>query len=168
MTRYRADFLRLLLCSLTACRVLLPQETPAVLCKNVVGVLVNQFKFQTPLAKTPRVELRQCGENVVEALQIAAWESNASSPSLVIDTTDFTVVQTAARQNIYVIETTGGPRDRIYVILYESGKPKLQLQRVTRGTAKITMTRDLLEMEIPDIYTGDAPPRTESYRYALR
>src|SRR5438270_9521538 len=107
------------LCMFLGVAALACQEPSQVVCGNVVGILVNQLSFGTPLSETARVELRQCGENVTEELQIVAWEANAVKPSLVIDTTDFTVVQTAGRQNIYVIETTGGPRDRIYVILYQ-------------------------------------------------
>jgi hypothetical protein len=146
---------------------LLGQTASPQLCASTVVILVNQFTFQRSLLETARVELRRCGESVSENLQIVAWETGASKPTLIVDTTDFTVVQTAARQNIYVIETTGGPRDRVFVVLYEQGKPVLKLQRVTRGTARITLSRDNLELVIPDIYNGDAPPRTETYRYAL-
>jgi len=146
--------------------ILLGQGKEVALCPTVVGIIVNQFTFQVALSETPRVEIRRCGEN--ETLQIAAWQANAPEPSLLVDTTDFTVVQTAARQNVYVIETTGGPRDRIYVVLYQNGKPTLKLQRVTRGTAKITMTRDSLDLVIPDIYAGDAQARTETYHYDLQ
>lgn len=159
--------LRLLGWLLITAPMLLGEIGPATLCSTVVGRLVNQLTFKIPIDETARVELRRCAETESGALQIAAWEAKASKPSLVIDTTDFTIVQTASRQNIYVIETTGGPRDRIYVVLYEKGKPTLKLQRVTRGTATITMTRDSLELVIPDIYAGDLPPRTEKYRYPL-
>lgn len=150
-----------------SCRALGGESASSVICSSIVSILVNQLTFQRPLAETARVELRRCGETVSENLQIVAWEAGASKPTLVVDTTDFAVVQTAARQNIYVIETTGGPRDRVFVVLYEQGKPTLRLQRVTRGTARITLFRNSLELVIPDIYNGDAPPRTETYRYAL-
>jgi hypothetical protein len=158
--------LRAILVSLPLASMLLGQGTQPTLCPTLVGIFVNQFRFQVALSATARVELRRCSEN--EALQIAAWQARATEPSLVINTTDFTVVQMAARQNAYVIETTGGPRDRIYVVLYENGKPTLKLQRITRGTAKITMARDSLDVVIPDIYAGDEPARTETYHYDLR
>ncbi len=159
--------LRLFGCLLILVPMTWGETAPATLCKTVVGRLVNQLTFKIPISETARVELRRCAEMGSGTLQIAAWEARASIPSLVIDTTDFTIVQTASRQNVYVIETTGGPRDRVYVVLYENGKPTLKLQKVTRGSATITMAQDALELVIPDIYAGDSPPRTENYRYPL-
>lgn len=144
------------------------QTIQPALCNSVVARLVNQLVIEVPLEATPRVEVRRCADDGTDALQIAAWEAKAAKPSLVINTTDFTIVQMAARQNLYLIETTGGPRDRIYVILFENGKPVLKLQRVTKGTAQITMLRDSIDVVIPDIYAGDLLPRTETHRYQLQ
>lgn len=141
------------------------EEVP---CSTVVGTLVTQLVFRTPLSGIPRVELRQCAPGTSENIQIVAWEPNRKIPSLVIDTSDFSVVQTAARGNFYLIETTGGPRNRVFVIVYEAGKPTLKLKRVTRGTAKISMTNDAVTVVVPDIYAGDAEPRTETHRFPLK
>jgi hypothetical protein len=168
MSLWVAGSFRVALSFLVFGSILRSQAEPASLCPAIVGILVNQFVFHVPLSATARVELHRCEENVSGTLQIAAWSAKAVEPSLVIDTTDFTVVQTAARQNVYVIETTGGPRDRVYVVMYENGKPVLKLQRTTKGTAKITIARDSLDLIIPDIYAGDAPPRTEMYHYDLQ
>jgi hypothetical protein len=89
-------------------------------------------------------------------------------PSLIIDTADFGVKQAVVRKNVYLIETTGGPRDRVYVIAYEKAKPVLKLMRVTRGTARVTITNDAISLVIPDIYNGDAEPRTEVHEFSLR
>jgi hypothetical protein len=154
----------LALLALSACA----QTTQPALCSSVVARLVNQLIIQVPVDTTARVEVRRCIEDGTDSLQIVAWEAKAARPSLLIDTTDFTIVQMAARQNLYLIETTGGPRDRIYVVLFENGKPTLRLQKVTKGTAQITMLRDSLDLVIPDIYAGDLPPRTEKYHYQLQ
>ena len=84
------------------------QSSQPPLCDSIIVRLVNQLVFQVPIDDTARVEVRRCGEKGSEVLQIAAWEARTPKPSLIIDTTDFTVVQTAARQNLYIIETTGG------------------------------------------------------------
>jgi len=133
----------------------------------MVGLLVTELVYETPLRALPRVEIRQC-ETPSGTLQLLAWEPRATSPTLVIDTTDLTIVQSVARGNTYVIETTGGPRDRVYVIQYEDGRPKLRLMRVTKGTATITVGQDSIQLVISGIYAGDAKPLTETYRYALR
>ena len=144
------------------------QSTQPALCRSVIARLVNQLVVEVSIDDTARVEVRRCEGDGTYALQIAGWEARAAKPSLLINTTDFTIVQTAARQNLYLIETTGGPRDRVYVIVFENGKPILKLQRVTRGTARITMQRDSLDLVVPDIYAGDLPPRTETYHYRLQ
>jgi hypothetical protein len=144
------------------------QTTQPALCSSLVARLVNQLIIQVPVDDMARVEVRRCVADGTDALQLVALEGRSSKPSLVINTTDFTVVQVVARQNLYLIETTGGPRDRIFVVLYENGKPTLKLQKVTKGTAQITMSRDALDLVIPDIYAGDLPPRTETYHYDLQ
>jgi hypothetical protein len=149
------------------CNVLFGQTKSEEPCERTVGLLVTQFSFGTPLHRLPRVELRQCGEGS-ETLQIVAWDAGGATPSLVIDTTDFTVVQCAARGNVFIIETTGGPRDRVYAIVFTRGKPQLKLMRVTRGTAKITVNEDNIELVISGIYAGDAPERSETHRFELK
>ena len=142
-------------------------KRPLAPCPTVVGLLVTQFVYRTPISQLQRVEIRQCDAGS-ETLQIVAWESRESTASLVIDTTDFTVVQTAARQSVYVIETTGGPRDQIYVIAYKDGKPRLALQRVTKGTATIKVDSVSIELLISGIYAGDAEPRQERHLFELK
>ena len=137
-------------------------------CPKLVGLLVPESVFGTSTSNFSRIELRQCDPARSESIQIVAWEKDNNSPALVIDTTDFVVVQTVARGNVYLIETTGGPRDRVYVIAYEKGKPLLKLMRVTRGTARVTITNEWLEVVIPEIYAGDEPPRTETHRFSVR
>lgn len=142
-----------------------PSRTSAP-CPKVVGLLVTRFVYGTPVSKLPRVEIRQCGDGS-EALQIVAWEAQARRPSLVVDTTDFTVVQMAARGSSYVIETTGGSRNRIFVITYNRGKPLLAVRRITKGTATLKLDSVSLEIVIDGIYAGDAEPRKETHVFKL-
>lgn len=154
---------RFLSATLLAAELVVPQQKE--LCPTVAGLLVTQFVFNTPVSNLPRVEIRQCGSE--EALQIVAWEAKATKPALIIDTTDFTVVQSIARKNLYVIETTGGARDRVYVINFEKGKPRLVLRRITKGTAAVTVNEKYCEIVISGIYAGDAEPRTERHKFDL-
>jgi hypothetical protein len=137
-----------------------------VACRDIVGTLITQFVFQKPASSLARVEIRQCQPS--ENLQIVAWETDGKSPALVVDTTDFTIVQAAARRNVFVIETTGGSRDRVYVIVYQNGKPKVELMQVTRGSSKIELQPEFVETTIFGIYAGDAPPRTVTRRFELK
>jgi hypothetical protein len=141
-----------------------PTSNPAP-CPTVVTMLVPQFKLGTPITGLPRVELRQCGAE--EILQIVAWKEKSDVPSLIVDTTDFTTVQVAARDNVFLIETTGGPRDIVFVIVYKSGNPALALKSVTKGTATVKITQTDFEILISGIYAGDLPPRTESHIFKL-
>jgi hypothetical protein len=86
---------------------------------------------------------------------------------LIVDTTDFTTVQVAARDNVFLIETTGGPRDIVFVIVYKSGNPTLALKSVTKGTATVKVTQTDFEILVSGIYAGDLPPRTESHIFKL-
>ena len=141
------------------------QNIQAAPCPTVVTLLVTQFIFNVPIAELPRLEVRQCGSE--EELQIVAWKNKAKMPSLVIDTYDHTVVQAVARANIFVIETTGGPRDLVYVIVYRGGEPTLALKSVTKGTANVSIGETQLNLVISGIFSGDANPRTETYSFKL-
>ena len=128
-------------------------------------MLVTQLISDVQVKELPRVEVRQCGTEQV--LQIVAWKEKSDVPSLVADTTDFTIVQSAARDNVFMIETSGGPRDIVWVVLYTNGIPPLELKRVIKGTAAVTINESLFTLVISGIYAGDAPPRTETHSYKL-
>jgi hypothetical protein len=123
-------------------------------CPEVVGVMVPQFIMNVPNSRLERVELRKCGPGRTEDLQIIAWERNSLHPTLVVDTTDFTVVQYVMSGRVFVIETTGGPRDRVFVILYEHGKPSLVLQRVTKARAEILSDGKTVRVSVLNSGTG--------------
>jgi hypothetical protein len=143
-------------------------QDPSAPCGTIAGVLVTDFVFRTPVLQLPRVEIRQCGPETAGSIQIVAWTSGKSAaPALVVDTGDFGVVQTVARANVFVVETGGATRDRVFIIVYEGGQPKVAMQRTTRGTASVRVDRTSLDVEIAGIYAGDAPPRLEKRRFKL-
>lgn len=145
--------------------LLASQESQSLRCATVITTLVTQLVASKPLTQLPRVEIRSCGPE--EVLQLWAWEANAARPSLVVDTTDFTLVQTAARDNVYVVETTGGPRNRVFVIVYRDRKPTLALQRVTKGTAEVYLGPRYVDVTVVGIWAGDVGERSEFHRFWL-
>lgn len=121
------------------------------LCTEAVGILIPQFVFNRPPLKMERVEVRQCAPHVGETLQLVAWGRDPDAdPQLVIDTSDFTIVQMLMVGHTFVIETTGGPRDQVYVIRYERGLATLVLHKVTRGRASISTEQGRLRLGIAD------------------
>jgi len=129
---------------------LLPGQTiaPKGLCSEVVTLLVPQLVFKVPTSTLERVEVRKCLPGVSDSLQIAAWERDSVKPSLVIVTDDFTIVQAAMIGRVFLIETTGGPRDLIYLIVYESGKPRLALKAVSKDRAQIISAGDKIAIKV--------------------
>jgi hypothetical protein len=134
-------------------------------CPVVGTMLVTQFISNMATDHLPRVEVRRCGSE--EALQIVAWKENAELPSLIVNTTDFTIVQAVARENVFLIETTGGPRDIVWVIVYEKGDPKLALKRVTKGTAIVKTNDAQMDVVISGIWKGDGKSQSESHSFRL-
>ena len=132
----------------------LPPATPERPCREVVSLFVPQFISGVPTTELERVEVRKCDAKTSERLQLVAWERKKQAPSLVVDTSDFTVTQVAMLGHVFVIETTGGPRDQVYVILYEAGRPKLAVQRVTKSRAQITTDEKSIRIKIPNTWSG--------------
>jgi hypothetical protein len=123
--------------------------------------MVPQFVMNVPTSELRRVELRKCGPGISESLQIVAWEQKTDAPGLVIDTMDFTVVQAVMCGRVFVIETTGGSRDLVYVIVYTAEGPKLALERVTKARAEITSDGKSIRLNVPDTGTG----KTETFSF---
>jgi hypothetical protein len=134
-------------------------------CTTVDTMLVTQFIANTATDKLPRVEARRCG--IEEKLYIVGWREDEAIPALVIDTTDFVIVQAVARGNVFLLETTGGSRDIIWVVVFKKGTPKLELKRVTKGTAKVTLDETHMHIIISGIWAGDEEPITERYDFSL-
>jgi hypothetical protein len=149
-------------CSLQA---LSQQDIDNSPCPTISTILITQFKFGSSITELPRVELRQCGAE--QSLQIVAWKEKEKAPSLIIDTTDFTVVQVAARSNAFLIETTGGSRDFVFVIIYKNGSPTLALKSVTKDTATVEIHKASIDISVSGIYAGDREPRAERFSYKL-
>jgi hypothetical protein len=144
-----------------------PVSAAERLCDTVVGLLATVFVGGVPNSQLARVEMRQCSPELSATIQLAAWRSGDVTPALVVDTSDFGIVQAAARKNVFIVETSGGPRDQVFVIVYNRGEPKLALRRVTKGTALINISASAVDLIIEGIYAGDLPPRTESQHFAL-
>jgi len=136
-------------------------------CDTVVGLLATEFIYKEPNSRLARVDIRQCSPEGSSTIQLAAWREGELRPALIVNTDDFGVVQVAARANVFIIETSGGTRDQVFVIQYVRGEPKLILRRTTKGTARITITGRAVDLVIEGIFAGDEPPRTEVQHYTL-
>lgn len=134
-------------------------------CPQLASLLVTQLAYGRPVSSLERVEARVCGPG--EQIRITAWKGGESMPALAADTTDFTIVQVAAKKNVFVIETTGGPRNQVFVIVYEGGTPKLKKRLVTRGYTAIETGEHKMRVRAAGIYAGDAPPRTEEHEFVF-
>lgn len=132
-------------------------RTDRAVCSDIVTTLLPQRVFKTPTNRLLRVEIRSCMPGETENLQFVAWENGAVKPSLVLTTPDETIVQLAMSGGVFVIETTGGAHDTLFVIVYEggnsfrTGKPKLALQAVTTGRVVITASPDKVLIDYPDL-----------------
>lgn len=136
-------------------------------CSEVVGLLATDFQSGAKSSEGPRIEVRQCSAETGAHLQILAWQGRGSRPTLMLDTNSFGVVQAAAKSNIFLVETGGATRNTVFVIEYKGGEPKLVVKRVTRGTAKIAIEGNSFEVTIGEIFDGDSPPRSETYRFVV-
>jgi len=96
-------------------------RTDRGVCDEIVTTLVPQRVFKIPTKRLLRVEIRSCMPGLTENLQFVAWENGATKPSLVLTTSDETIVQLVMSGGVFVIETTGGSHSDVFVILYDGG-----------------------------------------------
>jgi hypothetical protein len=116
----------------------------------------------------PRVEVRRCFPSSDGNLQIVAFKANDNQPSLVFDTSDFFIQQIVSRDNVALIETGGGMRDQVFVIVFKRGVPAIELQQVTKGTAQVSIDSKTMNINISGIYAGDLPDRSINRMFLLK
>ena len=131
---------------------LIPQiafsKQPPALCPTIVTALAPQLIFDVPTEKLRRVELRTCAAG--GDIQVVAWQDKADGPTLVLDSERTTVVQLVMSHNVFLLQTAGGTADRIQVIIYEDGVPRIGFDRFTRNEPEIRLTTHRLHMDLPD------------------
>lgn len=132
-------------------------RTDVAACPEVITNLIPQRVFKKPTRLLRRVEIRSCLPGETENLQFVAWENNAMKPSLVVTTSDETIVQLVMSGDVFVIETTGGSHDSVFVIQYggaesfRHGKPRLALDAVTKGHVVIKTDPYKVTIDYPDL-----------------
>lgn len=136
-------------------------------CPELASRLITQLVYQRPVNSLERVEARVCGAALGRQVQIMAWKDKEAIPALIVDTSDFTIVQVAAKNNVFVIETTGGPRNQVFVVVYEGGTPKLKKRLVTRGYTAIATDEQKMRVRVVGVFAGDAAPRTEEHEFVF-
>jgi hypothetical protein len=111
-------------------------------------ILTTLFPLPVTTAEgAARIEIRQCPDSGY-ALQYVGWRSNATSPSLIIGTVDQGLTQMAQTGNAFVFQSGGGASERVYVIVFENGEPKLVAQEVTRDYAEIDLDYYRLRVKV--------------------
>ena len=140
-------------------------DTPAD-CSELVGLLLPDADYDVVASKQPRVELYRCSQNNGANIRIVAWEAGARKASLTVDSYQLAVVQTAARHNIFVVETGGGSRNEVVIIVFRAGRPQLVAQQRTKGTAELRVSESAFDVKIVGIWAGDAPERVKEYHFS--
>jgi hypothetical protein len=113
---------------------------PPKLCEEVVTTLYPEWHSKLPRQKLARIEVRNCRVEDWGFLQIAAWNSDASEPSLVVDTKRSTIERLVMAGNVFVLETAGASSNVVQVVVYQSGRPQLVFSDATRGEVHIETT----------------------------
>jgi hypothetical protein len=140
------------------------EREPKVPCAELVSSVVLQFVGDAPYADLARIEIRRCDRAFSGTLQIVGWERKATQPAFTVETTDFTLVQFAMLGSVTLIETAGGTVDRVYIVVYQSGKLRVQVQRTTKDRARLTSNDTEIRVFVPNTWTG----KTESFAYPNR
>lgn len=126
-------------------------------CPEIIASLVPQRVFKTPTKALERVEIRSCGPGWTENLQFVAWENGSKTPSLVVTTSDETIVQLVMSGGVFVFVTTGGSHEFVFVIVYDggedftAGKPRLALQTVTKDPVVIRSDENKVTIDYPNL-----------------
>ena len=123
---------------------------PSPLCAPATTIVVPGARYRTSADNQQRVDLRRCQPGVTDHPQIVAWSDRGKSPALVNDTTGEEVLQVAVAKNVFVVAVAGGTRDRIYVIVYQSGRPLLRVQRAVRELPTLRLSPTKIELEFTE------------------
>jgi hypothetical protein len=121
---------------------------PVRLCPELMTTLVVKRLPDRPTAGQRRLEIRSCQPGVVGNLQLVAWEAGSRTPSLVVETYDYTVVELVMRGNVFVIETAHDAYDTVLVIVFEKGGARLALKETVRTLAKIETSGEAVKVTV--------------------
>jgi hypothetical protein len=121
---------------------------PVPLCPKVITTLVVTWRFGRPIDHLRRLEIRSCQPGVVENLQLAAWEPGSRTPSLVVETYDYTVEELVMRGKVSVIETGRDAYHTVLVVVFEKGGARLALKETVRTLAKIETSSEAVKVTV--------------------
>jgi hypothetical protein len=146
-----------------ACSTLYGQHVSS-LCPDLVATLSTVPGRLDATVSIERVEIRRCPVDVAKllgAIQLVAWKTGEIRPSLVFESEDSGLFQLAMMQGVYVFEFMGGRASRIVVISFESGEPRVALDRASRSDPIITSTGGVIRVEIPEA----KPRKSQVYEF---
>lgn len=102
-----------------------------------------------PGSLAERVEIRRCAHSETFAtIQLAAWEPRKEKPSIVVDTNQVFIEKLLMSGGVFAIETGGGTAEKIFVIAYTRGIPRLVLELSTKGSVRFNLKTESLEVLI--------------------
>lgn len=110
------------------------------LCPEIVSTFYPQWTAKLQTERLRRIEVRNCRVEDWGFLQIAAWEEDASRPTLIVDTCRTTIVKAAMARDVFVLETAGVSSNVVQVVTYENGKPRLALDDAIKAYAGVDIT----------------------------
>jgi hypothetical protein len=126
-----------------------PPYRPGELCDEVVTTLYPEWSAKISRERLARVEVRNCRVKDWGFLQIAAWNEDATRPSLVVDTRRTTIVKVAIAGDVFVLETAGASSNVVQVVVYKNGRPQLVLDDAIKAYAHIEITWKKVVVGLP-------------------
>jgi len=139
----------------------LTRPLPALNSCPVVETVPLYWSPKIDPAVSSRLEVRQCG-GISGYLVLMLWGQKANKPSIILDTTDFGVVQTFIKDNVIVVVTNGGNRDQVFAFQFKRGVPTLVLRQVTKGETILCNRAGHVVVTITGIFAGFGPPETKT------
>jgi len=121
---------------------------PVRMCPELMTTLVVKRLPDRPTADQRRLEIRSCQPGVVGNLQLVAWEAGSRTPSLVVETYDYTVEELVIRGAVVVIETGRDSYDTVLVVVFEKGGARLALKETVWTLDKIETSSDAVKVTV--------------------
>ena len=129
------------------CMLPLAASAESVLCPEVVALMTPQLIRGRDIGSLPRIEVRRCDW----LLQLVAWRSGESQPSLAVNTGRPELNQAVMQDNIAVLTLGSATYDSIVVIEFRAGTPKIIYQDSTKYDVSIICepTRVGVRVDVP-------------------
>jgi hypothetical protein len=132
------------------------QDIRQTLCRPMTAIVVPGGEYRESTDHLQRIEIRRCLPGVADGTQLVAWQSGRTVPTVIRNTAGGDVLRILVAKNIFAAEISGGSRNHVYVIAFESGTPKIVLHKTTADRATLSLGADSLIVVTKSALTGDA------------